>query len=53
VAVGVRYYGGFSDVVKNEPAKQLNQQWEIYTNIPIGVKKAEARRQAKAAASPQ
>ncbi len=51
VAVGIRYFGGFSDVVKNEPGKQLNQQWGFYTNIPIGVKKAEARRQAKAAAS--
>ena len=53
VAVGLRYYGGFSDVVKNESAKQMNQQWGIYTNIPIGVKKAEARRKAKAATLPQ
>ena len=51
IAVGLRYYGGFSDVVKNEQGKQFNQQWGIYTNIPIGVKKAEARRQAKAAAT--
>lgn len=36
-SVGVRYYGGFSDVMEG-PGKQKHQQWAIYANIPLGRK---------------
>jgi hypothetical protein len=38
IAIGFRYNGGFTDVVKNEPGIQLNRQWGFYANIPIGKK---------------
>lgn len=37
-AVGVRYYGGFSDVLKHDEARQSHQQWAVYANIPLGRK---------------
>ncbi|MBD0833594.1 porin family protein [Aestuariibaculum sediminum] len=36
-SVGVRYYGGFSDVIKGE-GNQNHQQWAVYANIPLGRK---------------
>lgn len=35
-ALGVRYHGGFTDALKNQPGNQVNQQWAIFANIPIG-----------------
>ncbi|MCH4552658.1 outer membrane beta-barrel protein [Aestuariibaculum lutulentum] len=36
-SVGVRYYGGLSDVMDG-PGKQHHQQWAVYANIPLGRK---------------
>ncbi|WP_224489228.1 outer membrane beta-barrel protein [Robertkochia flava] len=35
-AIGFRYHGGFSDVLKNETGNQTNMQWAIFAQIPIG-----------------
>ncbi|TRZ41811.1 outer membrane beta-barrel protein [Robertkochia solimangrovi] len=35
-SIGFRYYGGFTDVMKNIENKQHHNQWAIYANIPIG-----------------
>ena len=35
-AIGFRFNGGFSDVMKNDPGKQAHQQWGFYCNLPIG-----------------
>jgi hypothetical protein len=42
LAVGARYYQGFIDVYDNISGTTLNNFY-IYTNIPIGVKKAKAK----------
>ena len=39
LAVGFRYQGGFSDVVKDDGTQQ-HQQFTLYTNIPIGRNKS-------------
>ena len=36
ICLGVRYQMGFIDVMKNIEGNQLNRQWAIYSNIPIG-----------------
>ncbi|WP_224483313.1 porin family protein [Robertkochia aurantiaca] len=35
-AVGFRYHGGFTDILKNESGNQVNMQWSIFVQIPIG-----------------
>lgn len=35
-SLGIRYHGGFSDVMKNEAGKQNHSQIAIYANLPIG-----------------
>lgn len=39
-AFGLRYHGGFSDVMKNYEGKQNHSQIAIYANLPIGRGKA-------------
>jgi hypothetical protein len=34
--LGLRYQGGFSDIMINQAGKQTYGQWAVYTNIPIG-----------------
>ncbi|MBD0835279.1 outer membrane beta-barrel protein [Aestuariibaculum suncheonense] len=36
-SVGLRYYGGFSDVI-DVSGRQVHQQWAVYANIPLGRK---------------
>ncbi|MEP0713129.1 MAG: PorT family protein, partial [Algoriphagus sp.] len=35
-SVGVRYHGGFSDVMKDQAGKQNHSQIAVYANLPIG-----------------
>ncbi|MXV51135.1 outer membrane beta-barrel protein [Pedobacter sp. HMF7647] len=44
LSLGLRYTGGFTDVMQNIDGRQENQQWSIYTNIPIGRAKAAAKK---------
>ncbi|MEN2280782.1 porin family protein [Algoriphagus sp. SE2] len=39
-ALGIRYYGGLIDVMKNLESGNKHSQFAIYTNIPIGRAKA-------------
>ncbi|UZD21789.1 porin family protein [Algoriphagus halophytocola] len=40
-AIGFRYNGGFTDVMKNDANKQAHQQWGFFCNLPIGRGKIE------------
>ena len=42
IAVGFRYHGGFTDVLKDENGNQTHMQWSIFTQIPIGRGKMKA-----------
>ncbi|HTQ28150.1 MAG TPA: hypothetical protein VMI35_08485, partial [Puia sp.] len=45
MAMGIRYFYGFTDVVKTTPGTQHNSAWTLNVFIPIGAGKAAARRQ--------
>lgn len=46
VSIGIRYQGGFSDVLQDRNGRQQHRQWGFYCNFPLG------RAKAKESASP-
>ncbi len=38
ITLGLRYYGGFSDIMKTASGRQSNSAWMLNVYIPIGVK---------------
>ena len=47
LGIGVRYYQGFIDVGKNTAGSQQNGGLITYVSIPIGAKKAAAKKENK------
>ncbi len=48
MTLGVRYYGGLTDIIKPEAGKQLNSAWFFNVYIPVGAGKAEKKQAANA-----
>jgi len=46
MAAGIRYYYGFTDVMKPTPGSQHNSAWMLNVYIPIGANKAAKKREA-------
>jgi len=40
MTIGLRYYGGFTDIMKNVSGKQLNSAWLLNIYVPVGAGKA-------------
>ena len=48
MTLGVRYNGGFTDIMKNETGNQLNSAWLFSVYIPVGSGKAAEKQAQKA-----
>jgi hypothetical protein len=48
MTLGVRYNGGFTDIMKNESGNQLNSAWLFSVYIPVGSGKAAEKQAHKA-----
>jgi hypothetical protein len=46
MTIGLRYYGGLTDIMKNETGSQLNSAWLFNLYIPVGAGKAAAKHPA-------
>jgi hypothetical protein len=42
VGIGLRYFGGMTDIMKNIPGSQVNRAWVLSISIPIGTGKSNA-----------
>jgi hypothetical protein len=47
MSAGIRYFYGFTDIVKTTAGSQHNSTWLFNVYIPIGAGKAAAKRQAE------
>jgi hypothetical protein len=50
MSMGIRYFYGFTDIVKTSPGNQHNSTWLLNLYIPIGANKAAAKRRQVTAA---